>query len=191
MSTLVQRTRSIATAVTIGIAVVIAGQSRATTLDIADVPLFLQTGVQPNLIMAIDDSGSMDFEVLLPGNDGSAWWRTLNASGNCTAATGRSFVGCIADGATDVPAAGRLNFNNGGNSSDTWRKYTYLFPNGLNSNNDSWQRRSGDNTNDHLAIPPLPDYAWARAHEYNAAFFNPGATYEPWINGGGYTFANS
>ncbi len=28
--------------------------------------------------MAIDDSGSMDFEVLLPGNDGSAWWRTGN-----------------------------------------------------------------------------------------------------------------
>ena len=26
---------------------------------------------EPNLIMAIDDSGSMDFEVVLPGNDGS------------------------------------------------------------------------------------------------------------------------
>ena len=45
-------------------------------LDLSDTPLFLSTGVQPNLIMAIDDSGSMDFEVVLPGNDGSAWWRT-------------------------------------------------------------------------------------------------------------------
>ena len=75
--------------------------ARAATagpLAISDVPLFLTTGVKPNLIMAIDDSGSMDFEVLLPGNDGSAWWRT-GSSGNCTSGVdNNSFTGCIADG---------------------------------------------------------------------------------------------
>jgi type IV pilus assembly protein PilY1 len=160
-------------------------------LNLSPTPLFLSAGVEPNLIMAIDDSGSMDFEVLLPGNDGSAWWRTGNASGSCTAATGRSFVGCIANGATDLPAAGRLNFNNAGDPTTTWRKYAYLFPNGANGANDSWQRRLGDNTNDHLAIPPLPVYAWARAHEHNSAYFNPNTTYEPWFDAGGFTFSDS
>ena len=74
---------------------------------------------------------------------------------------------------------------------NNWRKYSYLFPNGDNGANDSYQRRLGDNTNDHFAIPPLPEYAWARAYEYNTAYFNPAKTYKPWFNDGGYTFSDS
>ncbi len=163
----------------------------AAPLDLSDTPLFLSTGVQPNLIMAIDDSGSMDFEVLLRGNDGSAWWRTANDSGLCTAATGSSFIGCVADGATDLPAIGQLNFNNSGIESSTWRKYSYLFPNGGDSDDDSYRRRLGDGTNSHFAIPPLTDFAWARSPDFNSAYFNPANEYEPWPDGGGYTFADS
>ena len=61
----------------------------AGTLSLADVPLYLGTAVKPNLIMAIDDSGSMDFEVLLPTNDGAAWWRTDSGSDDCTSDTGK------------------------------------------------------------------------------------------------------
>lgn len=173
------------------------GNALGAPLDLSDTPLFLTTGVEPNLILAIDDSGSMDFEVLLRGNDGSAWWRTNQASGNCTAATGRSFVGCIADGSTDQPAAGQLNFNNRGahlgmdSISGTYRKYSYLFPNGGNSADDSYQRRLGDGTYDHFAIPPIPAYGWARSHQYNTAYFNPATMYRPWPNGGGYTFTDA
>jgi type IV pilus assembly protein PilY1 len=169
----------------------------AAPLDISDVPLFLTSGVQPNLMMAIDDSGSMDFEVLFPGNDGSAWWRTNVASGGCTAATGRSFIGCISDGTTDVAAAGRLNFNNGGTHQNpagtnfVWRKYSYLFPNGCDSGDDSFRRRLCDGAVDHFAIPPLPAFAWSRSAAHNSAYFNPAVTYLPWRNGGGYTFANA
>ncbi len=88
----------------------------AAPLAITDTPLFLMSGVKPNLIMAIDDSGSMDGEMLLRGNDGAAWWRH-GASGTCnTTDYNNSFTGCIADatGTTDIPGAGRLNFNNTG-----------------------------------------------------------------------------
>ena len=89
------------------------------------------------------------------------------------------------------PPQGRLNFNNAGNPTNNWRKYSYLFPNGANGANDSWQRRLGDNTNDHFAIPPLPEYAWTRAYEHNTAYFNPNTTYEPWFDEGGFTFSDS
>ena len=157
-------------------------------LSLAEIPLNLTTGVKPNLIMAIDDSGSMDFEVLLPGNDGAAWWRT-NASGSCTtAANNNSFTGCIANGATDLPATGRLNFNNSGANGTTWRKFTYLFPNGVGGNTEN-RKRLGESL--HLAIPPLPDFAWARSPEHNRAYFDPTRTYRPWPDGGGFTFTDA
>jgi type IV pilus assembly protein PilY1 len=167
-----------------------------TNLALGTSPLFLSTGVKPNLIMAIDDSGSMDFELLLRSNDGAAWWRTANASGQCTAATGSSFTGCTADGTTDLASAGVLNFNNGGNSgggknNNTWKKFAYLFPNGYNINNNSDQRRLADSDNDHYAIPPLPAYAWARSSDVNPSYFNPATTYTAWPSGGGFTFGNA
>ena len=180
----------LAVALCSAMAVCLAASTQAAPLALVDTPLFLTTGVKPNLIMAIDDSGSMDFELLLRGNDGAAWWRTANASGNCTAATGNSFTGCIADGTTDQPAAGKVNFNNGGASSTTWKKYAYLFPNGSGGNT-SDQRRLNDATNDHFAIPPLPDHGWSRSPEHNSAYFDPTTTYNPWQNGGGFTFTNA
>lgn len=197
MSNFSRRARTIATSIAVSAATFVSGGTHAAPLDIADVPLFLTSGVQPNLIMAIDDSGSMDFEVLLPGNDGSAWWRVGNKSGNCAAATGNSFTGCKANGTTDIEEAGTLNFNNKGehtgmdNINNTWKKYAYLFPNGGNGANTSYQRRLGDNTNDHYSIPPLPAYAWARSSDHNAAYFNPATVYAPWPDEGGYTFDDS
>src|SRR5262245_51716913 len=97
MNTLKQRLMCTAAAALLSFC---ATQAGAGPLAIADTPLCLSTGVQPNLIMAIDDSGSMDFEVLLRGNDGAAWWRTGD-SGQCATAYVNSFSGCIADGTTD------------------------------------------------------------------------------------------
>jgi type IV pilus assembly protein PilY1 len=164
--------------------------AEAAPLGISDVPLFLSASVKPNLMMAIDDSGSMDFELLLPGNDGSAWWRGTS-SGNCSALIdNNSFVGCIADGTTDQPGAGRLNFNNAGNANTSWKKFAYLFPNGSGGIT-SDRRRSGDGTNDHYAIPPIPAFAWARSSDHNKAYFDPTTVYTPWPNGGGFTFTNA
>jgi len=176
--------------VTVAAAVAFSASAPAGTLGLSDAPLFLATGAQPNLIMAIDDSGSMDNETLFPTNDGAAWWRS-GSSGSCsTSVSNNSFVGCRnnADGTSDIPVSGALNFNNTGDSSGTWKKYVYLFPNGLGSGNQTARRRSGDGNNDHFAIPPLPAFAWSRSPVHNAAYFDPEVSYSPWKDGGGYTF---
>src|SRR5882672_9803021 len=53
-------------------------QARAAAvanMDIANVPLNPSMTAKPNIIFGLDDSGSMDFEVLLSTNDGAAWWQ--------------------------------------------------------------------------------------------------------------------
>lgn len=142
--------------------------AQASTLTLAQEPMFLINRIKPNFIMAVDDSGSMDFEVLFRANDGSAWWNV----------TRRSFFGL---GEGDVPVTGeeRNNFNAGGTASNTvWKKYSYLFPNGTGTDGKQLQ----DSTNDHFALPPTIDFAWARSGDHNRAYFNPQVTYEPWVN---------
>src|SRR5690349_24640204 len=93
----------------------------AGPLAIVNTPLFLGSQVEPNLILAMDDSGSMDFEVLLPAGDGAAWWQT-GTSGACV--TANSFTGCTRNAAAtaNVVSAGTLNFNISGQQSTTWIK---------------------------------------------------------------------
>ncbi|HEU5137749.1 MAG TPA: PilC/PilY family type IV pilus protein [Steroidobacteraceae bacterium] len=153
--------------------------ANAVEWAITDTPLFLMAGVKPNLIMAIDDSGSMDGEMLLRANDGAAWWRAA-VSGTCTG-NGNSFTGCDrnATGTADVPGTGVLNFNFAGNADGTWKKYIYLFPNGSGTTTED-RRRYTDSTNDHFAVAPLPEYAWSRGPETNGAYFDPSEIYTPW-----------
>src|SRR4051794_19124419 len=162
----------------------------AGPLAIVDTPLFLGAGVKPNLIMAMDDSGSMDFEVLLSTGDGAAWWLT-NASGTCPASN--SFTGCARNttATSDVVSGGTINFNVSGSQSTTWVKYAYLFPNGCDSSQASYQRRLCDGSIDHFAIPPIGAFSFFRSPDYNPQYFNPNVTYSPWVNGGGYTFSDS
>ena len=143
------------------------------TLNIANTPLSFATGVSPNIIMAIDDSGSMDAELLMPTNDGALWWHTGS----------KSFVGRDKD---DVITAGVLNFNKVGGANGTWKKYVYLFPNGTGTGN----RVYNDSSDDHYAVPPTAQFAFARSPDYNKAYFNPEDTYVPWPSVGSTTFSN-
>lgn len=76
--------------------------------DISQVPLTLASSVEPNIVLSIDDSGSMDFELLLPTDDGAAWW-----------------------------SRGERSFGNGSGvrTGGTDRRYIYLFPNGTGAGN--------------------------------------------------------
>jgi len=166
----------------------------AGPLNLSDTPLFLATGVEPNLIMAIDDSGSMDFELLVRANDGAAWWLSSGAtsgSGSAACNSKGSFVGCSADGTTDFASPNTINFNNSGDAKNGWKKFAYLFPNGSNTANNSDQRRLVDDAEQHYAIPPIADYAWTRSPDFNASYFNPSTTYSPWPSEGSFTFSDA
>ncbi|WP_083491708.1 pilus assembly protein [Pseudomonas taeanensis] len=157
----------------------------ASALTIDQAPLFLSTQVTPNVIMAIDDSGSMDAELLLPTNDGAAWWR-VNSDATKTGFFG---WGTNADYSADAWVGGaQMNFNQAGGADATWKKFIYIFPNGSDSSKGG--RVYGDSTNDHFAVPPLPTLAYVRSVAYNKAYFDPLQTYAPWPSLGGQSFSN-
>jgi type IV pilus assembly protein PilY1 len=132
---------------------------------LAEKPLILQQSAKPNVILAVDDSGSMDYEVLLPTNDGAAWWNTEN----------QSFTG--KDQEDEDASDEVLNYNKAGGTTRPWKKYVYLFPNGTGTG-----KRVISDTQGYYAIPPLPQYAWARSPMYNSSYFDPSITYQPWVS---------
>ena len=138
-------------------------QAAVANMDISTVPLNASGTAKPNIIFGLDDSGSMDFEVLLQTNDGAAWWQKPSSGTS-------SF--------TD--ASGDLWFNANGNAgvdgANTWYKYAYLFPDG----NASDARNNTDATYDHFAIAPIPAFAYFRSYQYNPLYYNPYTTYLPW-----------
>ncbi|MCC5612273.1 hypothetical protein LC612_37525, partial [Nostoc sp. CHAB 5834] len=140
-------------AVLLGASVMLA-MSTATATDIAKVPFIGQGTEKPNVIFGMDDSGSMDFEVLLNTNDGSFWWDGDNKTG--------------------WDSKGKPLFNSLGSSSSL-NKLTYLFPNGC----EEYSRRLCDST-DHYAIPPTPQFAALRSAAFNPQYYNPSVTYTAW-----------
>ena len=147
-------------------------------MDISSVPIDVRSAAKPNIIFALDDSGSMDSEVMVNTNDGAVWWLRPNSG---------------ASGFTD--ATGKLYFNANGNAgadtAGTWYKFIYLFPNGTASD----ARIATDATYDHFAIPPIPAYAFLRSYQYNPMYYNPALTYQPWspayLSGATRTFSDA
>ena len=157
--------------------VILPAQAYAGPVTIGQVPVDTATIVPPNIIFVVDDSGSMDWELMLDTSDGMAWWNGATKS--------------FAD------ASGNLLFNTtatAGGSNPAWSAYAYLFPNGCTSATDD--RQSCDsNGNNTLAVPPLPEFAWTRSSAYNPIYYNPQITYLPWvpayINGATRTFGDA
>ena len=147
----------------------------AAPLSLADSPLFLGISVKPNIMLVIDDSNSMDDEVLVPANDGAVWYHSPD----------QSFVG--RDNQNN-PAPGVINFNKTGANNSTWRRYIYLFPNGYSGSYNG--KRLVSDVNKHYAVPPTKELAWTRSPDFNKAYYDPDVTYTPWASFGGTTFSD-
>ncbi len=141
----------------------------ALAQPVANRPLQFTGQVTPTMVFTLDDSGSMDSEVMLDTNDGAAWY-FVGSPGS------RGFI----DTSASVPW-----FNSRGVADANWKKFVYLFPNGTAGPTSPRRSRPGrnygDSTNDHFAIPPTDAYAWARSHTYNPIYYNPQVTYTPWV----------
>ena len=169
-------TRKIASGIAAFALTLLATGSAQGDVNIASTPLFVQQPVSPALLLAVDDSGSMDSEILMRANDGAAWWHTGD----------RSFTG---RNQTDAMQPGVINFNIAGGANATWKKFVYLFPNGTGLT--SGRRAYSDSTNDHFAVPPIGPFAFVRSAAFNFGYFDPAITYDPWLSLGGYSFTDS
>ncbi len=167
-------------ALTLGVA------SHATS--VAELPLKASVLAKPNVIFGMDDSGSMDSEVMLYNNDGAFWW-DYNA---------RSGWGIDANHPNpSLRSITSTWFNAAGSSGSQWRKMVYLFPNGTGTGN----RVYNDSANDHFAVLPTTQFAFlrwsgvyrdgagvyrsapsdpAQSPVHNPMYYNPLVTYAPW-----------
>ena len=133
----------------------------AAVTDVAKTPLIPASVSKPNVIFGMDDSGSMDFEVMINSNDGAFWWNDI------TVTNGKTGTGWDATGAP--------LFNTTGNSGSGWTKFGYLFPNGCSS-----ATKLNCDSSSHYAVPPTYQFASLRSSAYNPLYYNPAVTYQAW-----------
>ena len=126
----------------------------AEDLALADQPLFVTNNVLPNVVMAIDDSGSMDFEMLFSTNGGTLWWNRFS----------RRFT---SNGELLSPAP---------DEQGNYWNMVYLFPNGYNANGHKDRRAYSSR----YALPPFDRYGFARSPAFNRSYFDPTVDYRPW-----------
>ncbi|MEX1198076.1 MAG: PilC/PilY family type IV pilus protein [Pseudohongiellaceae bacterium] len=138
------------------LAVLVLGAStaRAAPLDLANGPLFLGVSVDPNVFFMVDDSGSMDWEIMVGehayylnywedagvANNDDGTWLSFASTGQC--AGRRSFV---------------YYFQNDDNAYDSC-----FYPE---------RERNGDSEQRDWRI---------RSSDFNLLFYNPEVDYEPW-----------
>lgn len=134
----------------------------ANELSISNTPLFLGTAVQPNVFFLIDDSGSMDWELLSNKHWGQIAYDTdIWRNGGFD-----SFnygIGIVSDGGI---------YTTGGGS---WGRRVYMFNNSNAYGNTCSRTMESCNSN----RPASLDWRF-RTHNLNVTFFNPDVNYKPW-----------
>ncbi|MFN7519926.1 MAG: pilus assembly protein [Lysobacteraceae bacterium] len=136
---------------TVVVAVPIQAQAQVA---LSQEPLYITNRIKPAFIMAIDDSGSMQWETLFPAQDGRGTW---NGAQN-------RFYHPTELAPNGLPRPYRSTETGNGNGLTS---YLELFP--------FPGRGTPANT-----IPPLPNFGFARSHIFNPGYFNPFLTYAPW-----------
>ncbi len=136
----------------LSLAALLGGAASSAATAVADVPLRASVLAKPNLIFATDDSGSMDFEMMIDTNGGTLWWDLTNGKGK----------------------AGGKPLQGGG--SGEW-DYFYLFPNGVAAGSRQYDDPS---TTLGYAVPPTPELGWVRSSTYNPLYYDSKVTYDPW-----------
>jgi type IV pilus assembly protein PilY1 len=135
----------------------------AELMDLSNVPLFLGFRAEPNIFFIIDDSGSMDWDVLTQDafNEGRFTGLQPNSHNR------NDGVGPVKH--RDSNDSGYPNCNFGQNGQDFFG-YIYATEFGQNSYDD-----------DSLDCNTADDRAWRfRTNAFNTLYFDPYRTYSPW-----------
>ena len=124
--------------------------------DISELPLKASVLAKPNVVFAMDDSGSMDAEVMING-------------------TFQAWVYGSTSSTTLYPSSKPRDGSSGGDVA-----LKYLFPNGTATGAKS---ESDSNSSTGTGIPPTPELAWTRSPAYNPLYYDTTKTYAPWSPG--------
>lgn len=143
--------------------------AQAAEMALAQSPLFLGTQIDPNTFFMLDDSGSMDFEVLTgPYQYYTNYWRDNSVAPS-----------------TPVPVhveGGFLGFADTGDDCTGRDEYDYIYETETNPDNAYTSRCELEGS------PQVAVRDWRiRNADLNIMYYNPAATYQPWI---GFTDAS-
>ena len=148
--------------------------SNAAELALADSPLFLGTQIDPNVFFMMDDSGSMDWEVLtIPYWRYSDYW---TSSGTDGIQRNGAFYS-ISDGS--LP-------NGDDHCEDEEDAFYYIYADSINTDNVYTDNCSRPSFERHDDASDRIDWRF-RSADINVQYYDPAVTYNPWI---GYPDAN-
>jgi len=162
-------TQVAASLLSLGALLGMAASSHAT--DIANLPLKASVLAKPNVIFALDDSGSMDWEVLFNTSSGQVYWRQ-DATGS---------FGSAWDTANKRPFTTASGFS----------PLSYLFPMGTGTGGALYASTNGNGR----AAPPIGQLAWLRSSAFNPLYYDTMVTYPAWspayVSGTARTYADA
>lgn len=140
--------------------------SQAAEMALSRSPLFLGTQISPNIFFMLDDSGSMDFETLtVPYQYYTNYWED--------------------DGVGTVTNGVFLGYASTGDDCTGRDSYYYIYENETNSDNKYSTRCELEGS------PEVAVRDWRiRNADLNIMYYNPAATYQPWIGFSDATFTN-
>ncbi len=147
----------------------------ATSLVLPKVPLFVNLSTTPNVFLEMDDSGSMDWDVLVPTH--------------FTTCRYNSQIGC-----NTLESTGEFYDWTGkkdGNNNRIFRTFEYVF----SSNDDAYSTHCYNSARDVIDLCGNGDHTSAtpwdwrvRSNSLNVLYFNPQSTYAPWPGYGNASF---
>lgn len=135
-------------------------------------PLFLGTQTEPNIVFVIDDSGSMDWEIMTADADNGGRFTGTQPDGSSPAGSGS-----VTHRDSDDDGTAECLFSSG-----TFYGYFYSAEFGSNA--------YGDDAND---CNTADDEGWRfRNSEFNPLYFDPNKVYTPWagVDANGNAFAD-
>ncbi|MDZ7379260.1 MAG: PilC/PilY family type IV pilus protein, partial [candidate division KSB1 bacterium] len=139
-----------------------AAVATAAPLALSDVPLFLGFRVAPNIMLSIDDSGSMDWEVMTRDANNDGLFTGTQPDGTSPAGSGQ-----VKHRDSDDNGIANCGF---GTNGQTFFGYAYGVEFATNTYTDD-----GNDCN------TADDEEWRfRNHNFNPLYFNPNRTYKPW-----------
>ena len=178
--------------------------------DIAQVPLFITTGVEPNIVITWDDSVSMLASILVPGTrSGYYYWDTETASfaqdGVLHATPFENDFGTIIGSGEAVSLGDGLTLGIGNRTFDFDDGVINILPvdddddDGDTDPNISYLANNAGGTVNcaipvqfacESAIAPFPQFAFARSAEHNRLWFNPEIDYVPYTSTNTHVFTD-
>ncbi|MCK5829675.1 MAG: hypothetical protein KAH20_05185, partial [Methylococcales bacterium] len=146
--------------------------------QLVDSPLFSSNNAAPNIFFEVDDSGSMDFDILTTKH-----WQA------CAYRSGNDLCGFLVD---DGYYYGPFNNDNNVNTI-FFSQFVFL----MDTNDDAYQvfeNCNGSNIIGNLEIcsNAIQQYDWrVKSSSVNVIYYLPGTTYQPWVFGDGSTMTNA